>query len=198
MKITELQLKQIIHEEAQSILEADGYLSKAVDYGTALSQPQDLRFGKGIASSATTEEDKFPGWKEINQAFNAVWQQLSALKEASGSKALQIPGVKQQLENLITLIGYFLKNHPFLELSEELLETIRPGQIIDQLQSIINMVEYVEKNIPTEVEASRPKIYEYITELLEYIHTTTSIWYLYQNGDIYNLDDAHWPEMPEI
>tara|TARA_R100000152_G_C6781599_1_gene216453 strand:+ start:686 stop:1258 length:573 start_codon:yes stop_codon:yes gene_type:complete len=187
MKITELQLRQIIHEEAQSILEADGYLSKAVDYGTALSQPQDLRFGKGIASSKTsTEGDNIPHWPAVNKALNIIFEELSTLHNSS-KRYQQDRGFFAMIRSLASKI----EEHPKLELTE-----VEYRYAEGLWEDVMSLAKYILNRMPESAEIYAPEVYDKVMRLAQFVQEVAAArWGSMSVG--YRLSDIDPIEVPE-
>jgi len=164
MKITESQLKQIIYEEAQKIFKEVDYKTAAADYGVGLSQPQDLRFGRGIASSTTAEEDNFPHWSTVGKALNIIFEELSILHNSS--KTFQ---QDRALLGLIFILRDFIKNHSQLELKE-----VEYRYTEDLWKSTMNMAEYILEKTPENIERYEPRIFDKIMRLAEFVRQVSA------------------------
>ncbi len=158
MKITESQLKKMICEEAQSILKESDYKIAAVDY-SGLSPSQDLRFGRGIASTSTLKQDDFPHWSHIEKALNIIFEDLSILHNSS--KTFQLD---QELLNLIYIIRTFIKKNPQIELRE-----VEYRFAEDLLKSTMNIAEYILEKTPESVQQYKPEIFDKIMKLAEFV-----------------------------
>jgi len=187
MKFTELQLKQIIREEARSILKEVSYKTAAADYGVGLSQPQYLRHGRGIASSETsTEGDNIPHWSAINKALNIIFEELSTLHNSS-KRYQQDRGFFAMIKSLASKI----EEHPKLELTE-----VEYRYAEGLWEDVMSLAKYILNRMPESAEIYAPEVYDKVMRLAQFVQEVAAArWGSMSVG--YQLSNTEPIEVPE-
>ena len=157
MKIKKSKLKEIIRHEI-NVLMSESYRDAAANYEDPYYRDQ-LRFGKGLSSYGTSDGDDFPGWNKINKAINIIFEEMVMLH--SSSKSFQ---QDKRLLSLIYVVRDFVKKNSNLELEEVIYRHTQ-----DMWESVMNLAEYLQKNMPSYIQKFKPEVHRKLASMIEFV-----------------------------